>query len=183
MTAHAQYTGLMSLALDREITPSQDEILQAHLMTCPTCAALWAEWQAVDAEFEAAPMLTPPPGLALGVAARIEERGRRRSRARWFGAGLLIAWLACAALVLLLTVAGVWWGLAHPLQASVALSAGAHLLSGILWPVRSMEVAFAGAGISLWVGVGGYLALTGALLGLWLWLASRQRTLVTVRVQ
>jgi hypothetical protein len=95
---------------------------------------------------------------------------------------LLIAWLGIAALVLLFAITAVWWGLTHPLQASTVLSAGAHVLSAILWPVRGAEIALASAGLSLWVGIGGYLVLTGMLLGLWLWLAVRRSTSASARL-
>ena len=126
--------------------------------------------------------MAPPPGLAFRVAARIEERSRWHSWTRWLGASLLIAWLGIGALALLFSVTAVWWGLTRPLQASTVLSAGAHVLSGILWPVRSVEVAFAAAGLSLWAGIGGYLVMTGALFGLWLWLASRRLVFAPTRL-
>jgi len=63
------------------------------------------------------------------------------------------------------------------------LSAGAHVLSGILWPMRSVEVVFATAGLSLWAGIGGYLVITGTLLGLWFWLASRRPGFASARLR
>jgi len=164
----------MSLILDGEAAPSQQEMLRKHLLECLDCIRVWTAWQALDAGFREEPMMVPPPGLAFRVAARIEKRSRWRSWTRWLGASLLIAWLGIGALTLLFAVTAVWWGLTRPLQASTVLSAGAHVLSGILWPVRSVEVAFAAAGLSLWAGIGGYLVMTGALFGLWLWLASRR---------
>jgi hypothetical protein len=128
-------------------------------------------------------MIAPPPGLALRVAVRIDERSRWRSWTRWLGASLLIAWFSIGTLALLFAAAAVWWGLTRPLQASTVLSAGAHLLSGILWPVRSVEVAFATAGLSLWAGIGGYLVMTGALFGVWLWLAARHRMFAPARLR
>jgi len=183
VTAHTQYTELMSLILDGEAAPGQQEVLRKHLLECPDCTAVWAAWQVLATGFKDEPMMVPPPGLALRVTARIEERSRWRAWTRWLGASLLIAWLGIAALALLFAITVTMWGLTHPLQAGTVLSAGAHVLSAILWPMRSVEVAFATAGLSLWAGIGGYLVLTGILLGLWLWLASRRPALASARLR
>ena len=183
MPAHTQYTELMSLILDGEVAPGQQEVLRKHLLECPDCTSVWAAWQALDVSLREEPTLAPSSDLALRVAARIEERSRWHTWTRWLGASLLISWLGIAALALLFAVTAVWLGVTHPLQAGTVLSAGAHVLSAILWPVRSVEVVFATAGLSLWAGIGGYLVLTGILLGLWLWLASRRPALASARQQ
>jgi predicted anti-sigma-YlaC factor YlaD len=183
VTAHTQVTELMSLLLDGEATPGQEETLRTHLRECPDCGALWAAWQALDAGFKAEPMVAPPPGLALRVAVRIDERSRWRSWTHWLGASLLIAWLSIAALGLLFTISALYWGLTHPLQAGMVLSAGAHVLSGVIWPMRSVEMVFASVGLTLWAGIVGYLVLTGMLLWLWLWLASRRAAFAPARSQ
>ena len=183
MTTHTQYTELMSLILDGEAAPGQQEMLRKHLLECPNCAAIWQAWQALDDSFREEPMMVPSPDLALRVAARIEERSRWRAWMRWLGASLLITWLGIAALASLFAVTAVWWGLTHPLQAGTVLSAGARMLSAILWPVRSVEMTFATAGLPIWAGIGGYLILTGVLFGLWLWLASRRPAFASARVR
>jgi len=182
VTAHTQYTELMSLILDGEAAPGHQEMLRKHLSECPDCAGVWQAWQAFDVSFREEPMLAPSPDLALRVATRIEERSRWRTWTRWLGASLVIAWMGIAALASLFAVTPVWWGVAHPLQAGTVLSACTHVLSAILWPVRGVEMAFAAAGLSLWAGVGVYLVLTGALLGLWLLLASRRPVLAPARL-
>jgi len=183
VTAHTQYTELMSLILDDEAAPGQQEMLSKHLLECPDCTSVWEAWQALDAGFKEEPMMAPSSDLALRVAARIEERSRWRTWTRWLGASLLIAWLGIAALASLFAVTAVWWGVTHPFQAGTVLSAGAHVLSAILWPVRSVEMTFAAAGLSIWAGIGGYLILTGMLFGLWLWLASRRPAFASTRVR
>src|SRR5512139_1540308 len=122
----------MSLILDGEAVPGQQEMLRKHLLECPDCTSVWVAWQALDISFRNEPMMTPSPDLALRVAVRIEERSRWRSWMHWLGASLLIAWLGIAALALLFAVTAVWWGLTHPLRAGTVLSAGAHVLSAIL---------------------------------------------------
>lgn len=182
MTTHARYTEVMSLILDGEAAAGADEELRQHLLACPDCAAVWSTMQAFDADFRAAPMLSPPADLAQRVAVRIEARSRRHTSARWLGASLLLAWLGIAVLVLSVIVATTLWGVAHPLQASTVLSAGAHALSGILWPVRSLEMLLGSAGLTLWTGIGGYLVVTGVLMGAWLWLAVRRPAFAADRV-
>jgi predicted anti-sigma-YlaC factor YlaD len=181
VTTHTQYTEMMSLILDGEAAPGQQEVLCKHLLECPECATVWEAWQALDETFIEEPMLAPSPDLALRVSARIEERSRWRIRTRWLGASLLMAWLGIGALVSLFAVTAVWWGVTHPFQAGTVLSAGAHVLSAILWPVRSVEMTFAAAGLSIWTGIGGYLVVTGLLLGLWL--AARRLAFAAARSQ
>jgi predicted anti-sigma-YlaC factor YlaD len=183
VAAHTPYTELMSLVLDGEAAPGQAETLRKHLSGCPDCTAVWGAWQTLDTGFKSEPMATPPADLALQVAARIEERSRWRAWTRWLGASLLIAWLGIAALGLLFAITAICWGLTHPLPAGMVLSAGAHVLSGMLWPVRSVEMAFATVGLTLWAGIGGYLVMTGMLLWLWLWLASRRPAFTPARSQ
>jgi len=182
VTTHTRYTEVMSLILDGEAAVGADEELRQHVLTCPDCAAVWAAWQAFDADLRAEPMLAPPADLALRVSARIEEQDCWRTWTRWLGASLLIAWLGIALLALSFVVAATLWGLAHPLQASTVLSAGAHALSGILWPVRSLELLLGSAGLTLWAGIGGYLVVTGALLWTWLWLVIRRPMFAVARV-
>jgi predicted anti-sigma-YlaC factor YlaD len=181
VTAHTQYTELMSLMLDYEASPAQEQMLRKHLPECPDCAAVWAAWQTLDTGFKGEPMIAPPPDLALRVANRIEERSSWRLWMRWLGVSLVIAWLGIAALTVLFAITVICWGLMHPLQAGMVLSAGAHVLSGILWPVRTVEMAFATAGLSLWAGVGSYLVTTAVLFRLWLWLASRRPAFAPTR--
>jgi predicted anti-sigma-YlaC factor YlaD len=182
VTTHTQYTEVMSLLLDGEAAPGEQAALRKHLLECPDCSVVWAAWQMLDADFSEEPMVVPRPGLALRVAARLEERSRWRTWTRWLGISLLIAWLGVAALVSLFAVTAFWWGVTHPFQAGTVLSAGAHVFSAILWPVRSVETTFAAAGLSIWTGIGGYLVVTGVLLGVWLWLAARRPAYAAVRV-
>ncbi len=170
---HSEYTELMSLALDHEADAAQMAALHAHLKGCAGCAATWARWQAVDARFRAAPMLDAPPQFAERVLARLATRRRGWSWRGWFGAGLFVTWLAIVGVILLALLAGVWWGITHPLEASLALSAGTRLLSSVLWPVRSAGVILTSTGLSLQAGVAAYLGLTCLLLGAWAWLVIR----------
>jgi anti-sigma factor RsiW len=172
----------MSLALDHEADAAQMAALHVHLKECAGCAATWARWQAVDARLRAASMLDAPPQFAARVLARLEARRRRRFWGGWFGAGLFVAWLAMAGVILLALLGSAWWGLTHPLAASMALSAGVRLLSSVLWPVRTAEILLTSAGLSLGAGVAACLGLTGLLLGAWAWLVIRRAPLGRVRV-
>ena len=177
---HEAYTELMSLVLDGEATLQQVTALHAHTSVCSACAMTWGQWQALDTQLHAAPLVTPAPGLTNRVLARLEERRHRRFRPAWLGAGLLVIWIAVAGIVLLTLLGGVWWGITHPLQGSVVLSASTHLLSGFIWLLRGVETGLIGAGLSLWIGLGVCVASVVLLASLWVWLVSRQLPLAQV---
>lgn len=168
---HSQYTELMSLALDHEADAGQLAALEAHLRACHECAATWARWQMLDARLRAAPMLVPPPHLAGQVMARLAARRQRAGWGGWFGVALLAAWLLTFGGLLLAIIAGAVWALTYPAQASIVLSAGARLLSGLLWPLRSAAIALTSAGVSLQVVAVVWLAAVCALCATWIRLA------------
>lgn len=178
---HSHYTELMSLALDHEASAEQMAALQAHLKVCADCAARWLRWQALDARLRAAPMLAAPPQFAERVLARLESRRRQSLWGGWLGVGLLTIWLAAAGVLALAVLGGAAWALAHPVQASMALAACAQLLSSALWPVRSVGIVLTSAGLAPQMGVAAYLGVTGALFGVWAWLAMRRRPLGLIR--
>lgn len=173
---HSDYTELMSLALDHEADAEQLAALQAHLKVCPDCAAVWWRWQALDARLQAAPMLAAPPQFAARVLAQLESRRRRAVWHSWLGVGLLAAGPAAVGILALALFSGVAWALAYPLQAGIALSAGARLLSNALWPVRSIGIVLTGAGLSPQAGTAAWVGITCALCGVWAWLATHYRS-------
>lgn len=177
---HVEYTELMSLVLDGEATAQQVTALHTHTAVCSACAQTWGQWQALDTQLSAAPLLSPAPGLTDRVLARLEERRHRRFWPGWLGAGLFVTWIAIAFTVLLMLLGGIWWGVTHPLQASVVLSASTHLLSGFIWLVRGVETGLTGTGLSLWVGLG--VCATGVVLlaSLWVWLVSHRLSAANV---
>jgi anti-sigma factor RsiW len=168
---HAQYTLLMSLALDDQATAAQKADLQRHLTACSSCAAVWARWRALDLRLAAAPRVAPPPNFVAEVAARLEKRRLRQRRWRWIGSGVLMAWVGIAG-ALGLCVAGLLvWGLMHPLEGSLLAAWGARLLSSLaqlLGVVQGCLSLLGGPVLGL--GAGFYVILTTGLAALWLWL-------------
>lgn len=62
--AHCEeYTELISAALDGALSPAQQEKLEAHLSSCPECAALFRQLSALHAALEDLPPAEPPADL------------------------------------------------------------------------------------------------------------------------
>jgi anti-sigma factor RsiW len=177
---HSQYTELMSLILDDEASAEQTAEMHAHLATCQACAATWARWRAMDAHFRRAPMLAPSHDLADQVLARLKTRSQRRFWKGWLGVGIFLAWIAMAGAVVAALAGVIWWGISHPLQAGVTLSAATQLVSSFLWPVRGAAAALTSAGLPLGYGIAGYFGVTCALLALWVWVVARRDRMITV---
>jgi len=79
------------LAIFRELSPAEREQLQAHLATCPDCAATLVTYMEQDRFLSALPVLRPSPKLRAAVLARTVDR-HRLSRApawRWASAALV----------------------------------------------------------------------------------------------
>ena len=171
---HEDYTLLMSQVLDKEATPTEATLLFRHLGQCATCAATWDRWRLLDHHLKAAPMIAPPRSLVPAVLSRLEGR-HQQLRRRWVGSGLLFMWglIILAALVALALV--VAWGVSHPLDAGIAISFAAQLLSGLTRFLRGFRLLFGGVGgTALSAVLGLYLIATGGLLLLWLRVISRR---------
>jgi predicted anti-sigma-YlaC factor YlaD len=180
---HKEFTSLMSAVLDREATAAETHQLHEHLASCPDCAQTWTHWRTLDRNLGAAPMIAPAPGFVWRVSARLEREQQLRRR-RWLGSGLLMAWAGIMALIWVVLVAAVVWGVTHPLEVGEVASSGVHLLSGLTWLVRTLQSFLAdGGGIGLSLGLGFYLGLTVLVLLAWAWLLLREtgwlRPLVT----
>lgn len=173
---HADYTLLMSLALDDEATAAETHRLQEHLRGCGECAALWERWQALDHRFSVAPAAAPPADLAVRVAARLEAHELRRRDMHRFGSGLLAGWLA---VVVLGVVAGALltiWGAHHPAEARLALAGSLKLVEGASWLVFSLLVWAGRLGApTVAAGFGIVATLTCALGMLWLWVVGHSQ--------
>lgn len=93
----------MSLRLDGRLPESQQRLLQAHLVSCPTCARTWARWQEVDRLFAGAPPVSPDRGFEARVLRRLDgefahDAPRRQTVPVRLTLGLVVA---CALLLLL----------------------------------------------------------------------------------
>ncbi len=83
----------MSAMLDGELTAQEREQLQAHLDTCESCRAVYAELTAIDAAV-AADQSEPPEALHDHVMIAVRDEQKRktaRRRRSYLGAGLIAA--------------------------------------------------------------------------------------------
>lgn len=121
----------ISAALDGELSPAQRAELDAHLASCPACAALFEELaghsrllRELDCEV--------PAGLSDRILSALPEQSpaKKRTSPRWQRYGTLAA---CLALV-------IWAGIALPGQFSKAESAASDAESAVCDAVSSASV-------------------------------------------
>jgi anti-sigma factor RsiW len=98
---------LIERRLDGEASPADNERLDAHVATCPSCAELLEQEVALDAALAARFRgAAPSPGLADAVRARIAAE--RPAPAAWIPDALNAAGLVLSLAVTLPLAA--WWG-------------------------------------------------------------------------
>ncbi len=176
---HADYTMLMSVALDDEATPEEMRRLREHLRGCAACAGVWERWQAVDRRLDAAPLVTPALSFTDNVMARIEAQSRKRQRTRWLGSGLFAAWLAGSLLGLAVISALVYWGSQNPGLISGFFFAGLKGIGAATWILLGFLRLMGGVGVpTLAAGVGLLATFTCLLAMLWLQVVSRGHVLI-----
>ena len=171
---HTDYTLLMSLMLDGEATPADEQRMREHLRTCGACAGVWERWQALDRRMVAAPHVEPAIDLTDKIMAGIEAQANKRHRARWLGSGFLASWLTVSLIGLAVLGWVIFWSLQNPQQASGLLFA---ILKGVnvgSWVMFGLLRLLAGIGApTLAAGIGLLATLTCMLGMLWLWLIGR----------
>lgn len=174
MIQHAEYTMLMSLALDGEAREDEEVRLRAHLRECEECRQTWQRWRELDRRLMAAPVIPAPVDFAALVLAQLDTRVAQEQRHRWLIAGLALASVS-AALVALLALAFVngWFVGLAPEQGPLA-AAWAGLASTGGWALREAGEFFGEVGAPLVAAVvGALLCLTCALAMAWLWIVAR----------
>ena len=94
----AQYTALISAAVDGELSAAEREELMDHLVQCPACREVYGEMAAMHQAFSQ--LDTEVPGDLTGaVMAKVRAQGQiRKPRTYWWQ---LTAAAACCALVVL----------------------------------------------------------------------------------
>lgn len=119
-----QYLELISAAMDGALSPAQRETLDAHLVSCAECKALYEELTAVHAALQELPPVEVPAGLTQRVMAAIArdaapapKRGNRWARA-----------LACAAMAAVVLTAA--WHLGRPGPAASDATAQINATTG-----------------------------------------------------
>jgi predicted anti-sigma-YlaC factor YlaD len=173
---HAEYTLLMSVALDGQATDAETHRLREHLRSCADCAALWERWQVMDRRLAAAPLVAPPEDLVDKVAARLEAHELRRRRARWLGSGLLASWLAVLLFGLAAAATLTIWGARHPAEVRMALVEMLRLVDGVSWLLIGLVTRVGRLGApTVAAGFGMVATLTCALGMLWLWVMGRSQ--------
>lgn len=103
-----EYTELISAVLDGALSPDQRKELEAHLASCPECAALFKELSALHAALEDLPSVEPPAELKARIMEAVAAekvvpfapRKNDRPSHRW-------RWLTSAA-VLAIVLLGTW---------------------------------------------------------------------------
>ncbi|MBN1965206.1 MAG: hypothetical protein JW910_11210 [Anaerolineae bacterium] len=126
---------LMNRALDERLTASEQAELQAHLDANPREGALYDNLRAVDAFFQAAPMIVAPPGFAMQVMARIEAGEHEALREERRALSRLALWLGLSALVVLPLLGLV---LVLVVQAATQPAALAGALQGLIQTLGSL---------------------------------------------
>lgn len=171
---HAEYTLMMSLTLDGEVTAAETHRLREHLRMCDECAAIWERWQAMHRRFVAAPSVAPPADLVEKVAARLEAHELRRRRVRWISSGLLVSWLAVVLLGLMALAVLAIWVTRYPGDARTALVGVLRLVDAASWVLVSVATQVGNLGVpAVAAGFGLVALLTCALGMLWLWVMGR----------
>jgi len=144
--SHIQYEE--RLAVYRDLTPAERAEVDAHLRTCPACAALLADYQRIYEALSGHPAPQPSVRLRTGWAAAV-ERARAQEQGRWpwarlaraLGAlGNTAAWTAVAAVaaLLVLSLAVTWPQIVGRLRPAT-LPAGAAELAGSEWVLAALQ--------------------------------------------
>lgn len=86
------------------LTPSEEDLLKTHLLSCQRCKALKGAWKFVEQDFKSLPMVSPPPEFVANwekyQISATEKRAKRNSIAL---AGSILAVSSTATSVLYLT--------------------------------------------------------------------------------
>jgi predicted anti-sigma-YlaC factor YlaD len=173
---HAEFTLLMSAALDGEASGTELVQLHEHLRHCADCRATWETWQALDVRLGAEPALAAPAGMAQRVIARIDEAELRRRRLWWLGSGLAVSWLAVMMVGILAGTAVFAWLTANLQEVGALASIGAAYLSAATGLLTGVTTAINSVGAPTVAAVmGGLACMTCALAVAWLWLLGRER--------
>jgi photosystem II stability/assembly factor-like uncharacterized protein len=78
----AEWAELLAAVSLADLSPAAQAALKAHLVTCPACAAIKAEYQRMDARIRALPSVRPLDGLPPALVQLWAEEDRRTARTR-----------------------------------------------------------------------------------------------------
>jgi len=166
---------MMSLRLDSELHPQEEQALQQHLLMCDSCRAEWEAMECACALFGGVVPTPPPPGLSSRVMAAIGQRESRLAILRNSVAlclGLLILTMLC--LSFWITAASPLDTILHsaPLVSAIAtMTVGVIDILGTLLRAGALVVRTVLTSPG-YVGLMGYVAVAGALVLWWLRIVS-----------
>ncbi|HUV93982.1 MAG TPA: zf-HC2 domain-containing protein [Anaerolineae bacterium] len=175
---------MMSLRLDSELHPQEEQALLQHVLTCDNCQAEWEAIQRACALFRSPTFAPPPPDLSSKVMTRVRRHQSHLATLR-NGVALLLAVVILASLCLS------FWLVASPPVESVLdnpplVSAMATIVVGIVTTLVTLlravalvvQAVVAAPGC---IGLLGYVAVAGALTMWWVRLVSGRRVLAPRR--
>ena len=120
--------GLIERRLDGEASPQDDASLDAHVGSCPACAALLEAEAALDAALAARfAGAMPSARFAAAVRTRLASERPRTTSAGWVTDALNAAGLVLSLLVVL-PLAACWGGVAGAAVTLAALALGGYPL-------------------------------------------------------
>jgi len=130
-----QAGALIERRLDGEASQADDAVLDVHVATCPTCAALLADETALDAAL-AARFAGAVPSAGFAAAVRTRVAAEQPPLPAWIPDALNAAGLVLSLLVLVPLAA--WWG--GVVGAAVSLAALAVTSYPLLLASWAVEV-------------------------------------------
>ncbi len=175
---------MMSLRLDSELHPQEEQALLQHVLTCDSCRAEWEAIQRACALFRSPTFAAPPPDLSSKVMTRIRRHESQLAILR-NGVVLLLG------IVILTSFCLSFWLMAAPPIESVLdnpplVSAMATIVVGVVTTLVTLlravalvaQAVVAGPGC---IGLLSYVAVAGALAMWWIRLVWGRRGLAPRR--
>jgi anti-sigma factor RsiW len=133
-------TDRLPLAAAGALEPDEQARVEAHLGTCPACAARAAEWRTLGEDLGELPPPTASPGLLVRTRAAVERLRAEREERTWnrlaLGFLIVFGW----------TLTGVAWLLLQLLVGQVALRFDREPGPAAAWFVAYMVAGWLAAG-------------------------------------
>jgi anti-sigma factor RsiW len=127
---------LLQRYVDHLLSPQELELAEAHLRTCPECAALAEEYRSLFGDLAQLPEPAPPPRFTQAVMARVAAHDRDLARQRQVAIATFAGSLTLALLCFVAAGNHAW---AHEVSAwsasLVELGRSLHVLVAALGPV------------------------------------------------